>query len=225
MTSLALAALPVGQPLPPQAPMRMYDRLPSPLSQPLKTSFSEGAEGRQVLAAEEKLSQLSMLPAGAADGSFETDSSEAIKALQKAAGLPVDGQVGSDTWRALRRQKPLEARWQSTARHAEVWLDKQLLLLVEGGEVEHVVQVSTGQAGMSTPTGTWAVYLQDPDAVSTKYGNAPMPFASYYDGGYAIHQSDSVPDYPASHGCTRVPASFSEMVYEWLKVGDPVRVL
>lgn len=204
--------------------MRMYDRLPSPLSRPLRTPLSEGSEGGQVLAAEERLADLAMLPK--ADDYFGTDTTEAVRALQKASGLPVDGQVGASSWRALRRQTPLRPRWDSGAdRHAEVWLDKQLLLLVAKGEVARVVQVSTGQPGMDTPKGTWEVYLQDPDAVSTKYGNAPMPFASYYNGGYAIHQSDSVPEYPASHGCTRVPASFAEGVFEWLQPGDPVRVL
>jgi hypothetical protein len=34
-------------------------------------------------------------------------------------------------------------------------------------------------------------------------GGAKMPFCMFYDGGYAIHGSYSVPGYHASHGCVR----------------------
>ena len=34
-------------------------------------------------------------------------------------------------------------------------------------------------------------------------GGAKMPYCMFYDGGYAIHGSYSVPGYHASHGCVR----------------------
>ena len=98
-----------------------------------------------------------------------------------------------------------------------------MLVLVSKGEVDKVVQVSTGQPGLGTPVGAWRVQRQDADSYSVQY-DAPMPWASYYDGGYAIHQSDSVPEYPASHGCTRVPAVFAKDVFQWLAIGTPVRI-
>jgi lipoprotein-anchoring transpeptidase ErfK/SrfK len=44
------------------------------------------------------------------------------------------------------------------------------------------------------------------------HGGAPMPYAMFFKGGYAIHGSDYVPSFNASHGCIRVlPADA-----EWL---------
>jgi lipoprotein-anchoring transpeptidase ErfK/SrfK len=41
---------------------------------------------------------------------------------------------------------------------------------------------------------------------SIKYDNAPMPYAIFFNGGYAIHGTDHVKRLgrPASHGCVRL---------------------
>lgn len=53
-------------------------------------------------------------------------------------------------------------------------------------------------------------------------GGAPMPYAMFFQGGYALHGSDEVPGYNASHGCVRL---FNEDA-KWLNeefVGQPGR--
>ena len=206
-------------------PLKLYDTLPSPLARPLHRTLGQGSSSQRVKDAQAKLVQLKMLPPQYADGFFNLQTEQAVRALQKASTrTEVDGRIGPTTWRALRFQKPLIGRWKDQPlRHAEVWLDRQLLVLVSKGEVVKVVQVSTGQPGLGTPAGTWQVQSQDADSYSVQY-DAPMPWASYYNGGYAIHQSDSVPEYPASHGCTRVPAAFAKDVFQWLAIGTPVRI-
>ena len=77
--------------------------------------------------------------------------------------------------------------------------------------------VSTaGIAGYYTPVGRFAIGRKingyDPSPLGVLY--KPM----YFYGGYAIHGNPSVPPYPASHGCVRVP----NFVIERLFVRSPM---
>jgi hypothetical protein len=63
-----------------------------------------------------------------------------------------------------------------------------------------------------TIVGTFhVIYKGGPDCISNIYpiktgGGAPMPYCMRFSPkGYAIHGSNSVPNYNASHGCIRVP--------------------
>ncbi len=51
-----------------------------------------------------------------------------------------------------------------------------------------------------------------------------MPYASYFVGGFAMHAYPSVPTYPASHGCVRVPPVEAPGVYSFARYGTPVWV-
>lgn len=71
-----------------------------------------------------------------------------------------------------------------------------------------------------------------PDCISSKYpiethGGAPMPYCMYFSPkGYAIHGSNAVPDYNASHGCIRVtPAAAQWLNENYMRVGTTVIVL
>ncbi len=60
-----------------------------------------------------------------------------------------------------------------------------------------------------TVTGTFTIYRKgDEDCKSTRFpvgkGGAPMPYCMFFHGGYALHGSNSVPEYNASHGCIRM---------------------
>jgi len=63
------------------------------------------------------------------------------------------------------------------------------------------------------------VYEQDPG-----YLPDGMYYSSFFYGGYAIHGYDPAPDYPASHGCLRLPIEDATSVYYWLQIGDWVDV-
>jgi lipoprotein-anchoring transpeptidase ErfK/SrfK len=85
-----------------------------------------------------------------------------------------------------------------------------------------VVHASTG-AGGRTPAGDFNVYVKSLYSWSVPF-HVWMPFASYFHGGIAMHQSPDVPSYPASHGCVRLPAGEAERVYGFAVVGMPVFV-
>ena len=46
----------------------------------------------------------------------------------------------------------------------------------------------------------------------------------YFIRGYAIHGYKSVPTYPASHGCLRVPIPSARSIARWIKLGDRIFV-
>ncbi len=50
---------------------------------------------------------------------------------------------------------------------------------------------------------------------SNIYSNAPMPFMQRLTwSGIALHAPSSVPSYPASHGCVRLPNAFAPQLYK-----------
>jgi L,D-transpeptidase ErfK/SrfK len=60
-----------------------------------------------------------------------------------------------------------------------------------------------------SPIGTFQVYTKEgAGCKSSKFplgkGGAPMPYCMFFHGGYALHGSNDVPGYNASHGCVRL---------------------
>ncbi len=58
-------------------------------------------------------------------------------------------------------------------------------------------------------------------------GGAPMPYCMVFaSGGYAIHGSNMIPDYNASHGCIRIQPAEAKWLYEeFLPLDSTVIVL
>ncbi len=59
---------------------------------------------------------------------------------------------------------------------------------------------------------------------SKVYRIYPMYDSDFFYRGYAIHGYDPAPDYPASHGCMRLPMSDAVSVWNWLTYGVTVDV-
>ncbi len=94
--------------------------------------------------------------------------------------------------------------------------------MVDTGEVVRAVHTSTGAGGV-TPVGSFRVYVKALMSWSVPF-KVWMPYAAYFTGGIATHQSPDVPSYPASHGCVRLPEGEAERVYRFVEVGTPVTV-
>lgn len=179
-----------------------------------------GMDGLDVRHLKEDLAQLGYLPRDAVDTSFDQRTWHAVVALQGWQRLPRDGTVGARTRRALRAA----TRPAPTSRRAgvEIHVDAQVMLLVRGGRTEHAIHISTG-AGGSTPHGRYAIYSREVMSWSRRY-KVWMPLAQYFVGGVALHQAPSVPAFPASHGCVRVPAAWSAVAWRYGRIGDRVWV-
>ena len=103
--------------------------------------------------------------------------------------------------------------------------DLQELKIYDGGVVVATSRVSTGKAGHSTPTGIFSILEKKRTHFSNIYDSAPMPFMQRLTwSGIALHASNSVPSYPASHGCVRLPQAFAAKVYGITRTGDTVVV-
>ena len=106
-------------------------------------------------------------------------------------------------------------RFPNHGRHAEGNLSLQLLALADGSHVYRIYPISSGKPSTPTILGNFHVY-------SKVAGYLPdgMYFSNFFIGGYAIHGYNPAPDYPASHGCMRLPIQDALSVYGWLQLGD-----
>jgi hypothetical protein len=100
----------------------------------------------------------------------------------------------------------------------------QLVHVYRNGVRIGVSTCSTGKPGHTTPTGVFMILQKDKDHHSSTYDNAPMPNMNRITwSGVALH-AGSLPGYPASHGCIRLPMKFSEYLFGVTHVGTPVIV-
>jgi hypothetical protein len=110
-------------------------------------------------------------------------------------------------------------RFPSHGRHAEGNLSKQLLALADGSKVQLIFPISSGKPSTPTILGDFHVYQKTPG-----YLPDGMYYSNFFIGGYAIHGYNPAPDYPASHGCMRLPIVDAITAYNWLAIGDWVDV-
>lgn len=111
----------------------------------------------------------------------------------------------------------------------------QAMFYVEKGYYKRVIPISTGMADHTTPNGNYSLGgTQRGWSCSTEYQNGCTRhtegrfvnisnYGNMYNkrlfkpnpsGNYLVHGSTSVPTYPASHGCIRVPIAYSDWMYD-----------
>ena len=133
----------------------------------------------------------------------------------------------------------------------EVVLSKQRAYFYRGDVMVGETRCSTGKKGFATVCGNFAVTQKDKNHLSNLYGSfvggggnivrrdvdmskmkvpegcsfqgAKMPYYMRFNAGYGLH-AGYVPDYPASHGCVRLPRAMAERLFENCVVGTPVIV-
>ena len=85
--------------------------------------------------------------------------------------------------------------------------------------------------GCHTKIGEFNVYQKGGGkCFSSKFpaptGGAPMPYCMYFSGGYALHGSDEIMGFNASHGCVRMLTEDAEWLnHHFVSVGTPVTIL
>ena len=156
-------------------------------------------------------------------------------ALQKAAGLSRDGVLGPKTARVLAEGTvPHPVTTHGNA--LEVDKKRQLLLVVRGGSLRWVIDIASGSGRTytdpkthvtsvaRTPSGHFRIQRQIDGWRTSTLGHLWRP--KYFTGGIALHGFPSVPAYPASHGCVRLPMAAMNMLWsrDLAPVGTPVLV-
>lgn len=198
-----------------------------------RPTLRRGSRGSVVTSLQNALNRLRYW-CGTADGSFGHLTQQAVFALQKAAGLARDGVVGPKTYAALDAGKRPSRRITSGSGF-EVDLSRQLIIATSGGKLAHILNTSTGSGQRyysggrwktaTTPRGDFRMYsLHSTGWQSGPLGNLYRP--GYYDRGWAIHGSTSIPAHPASHGCCRLSAGATDMLWKggWFRSGQRVLV-
>jgi peptidoglycan hydrolase-like protein with peptidoglycan-binding domain len=182
-------------------------------------SLELGEGGPAVLALQQRLVDLGYW-LGSADGNYGQLTRQAVMAFQKAEGLGRDGVAGPVTQGRLAAAGRQASRAGGTG--LEIDLERQILMVVQGGQVQWVINTSTGNnetytsstggsARAVTPPGSFAINREIDGVREAPLGTLYRP--KYFNGGIAIHGSGSIPAHPASHGCARVTNSAMDMLW------------
>ena len=169
-----------------------------------------------------RLYLLGFLDRSAVTGTLDYATEQALLAFQGWEDLARTGTVTGESQVALLHAtlpRPFTHRF---GRRIEIHRDLGVLLMVEDNHVLRAVHTSTGALG-ATPEGAFRVYRKELLSWSVPF-QVWMPYAAYFVGGIATHEYFYVPEYPASHGCVRLPAGDAERVYRFVDVGTPVYV-
>lgn len=190
--------------------------------------------------AEKQLSELGYWT-GPVDGVWDAASRHALVAFQKVEGARPTGKLTRAEWNALTnspgvpRPRGIEAVTKATGvPHIEVDLARQILFVVDAeGKVGNILPISSGsgktfhengypETRAITPCGRLEVFSKVSGWKTSPLGQMHNPL--YIVGGIAIHGSEDVPAYPASHGCIRIPMFASHRLPRMIPVGTPVLV-
>lgn len=210
-------------------------------TEPEVISASGQRSGAATKAAQQKLLQLGFW-LSSASGKYDETTRQAVMAFQKYYRLRPTGSMNVATAFLLNEIsfRPVAQATQGTL--AEVDKERQILLLIEDGKVKYVINASTGddrpyvepdmntpgvmiRGTASTPIGTFTTNRERPDGWWVgDLGQIYRP--KYFIGGVAIHGSQTVPAYPASHGCVRVSTAAMDMIWDtnFLPLGSQVVV-
>ena len=204
-------------------------KIPS-LASPL-TPLRGGAVGEEVKVLQNRLLDLGFW-LDAADGEYGWLTSQAVMAFQKTYGgvfeLKTTGIADDKTVAAMTL---IDTRAQGTITAGdliEVDKGRQVLFIIRGGKTLWVFNTSTGsekpytevnqkqggtiQGDAVTPEGQFKVYSEYTNGWEKgQLGELYRP--KYFKGGVAVHGSNSIPEYPASHGCVRLTTTAMDWIW------------
>ncbi|MEA3018508.1 MAG: hypothetical protein QOI47_32 [Actinomycetota bacterium] len=197
--------------------------------------LESGEHGDGVAAVQRRLGELHFDP-GPVDGAFGAATAYAVEGFQNLSGMKADGKVGPEVLAALANPPawaPLVPDGEPN--RVEVDLSRQLLFLYAGGEIKLISHVSTGSGAEYCSEGTCgrkAITRVGAFRFMWRFsGWHESPLGKLYNpvfftnDGIAVHGATSVPTYPASHGCVRIPMHIAEYFPTLVKAGDAVYVL
>jgi hypothetical protein len=184
----------------------------------ISTSVGQGARGLRVLLLQRGLRRLGF--AVPVTGYYDAGTSRAVLAFRKTNGMGRTGFASRAVFsRVLRNRGAFRPRHRRPGRHVEFDWSRQVLALVDRGRARRVYHASSGTASTPTVFGTFRFYRKQPGTNS--HG---MLHSNYFIGGYAIHGYPSVPNYPASHGCIRVPIPNAADIDRQIRLGQTIFV-
>ena len=196
---------------------------------PRPMDLAPGSTGSQVTLLQEGLMEAGLFR-GTIDGVFGRATLGAVYAFQKLYDMERSGTFRAGDWTLLDREIKGPGPAPEPDR-VEVDLSRQILYLIEAGEVTAVLPVSSANGESyrnatgrtvraTTPEGRFTFQRSRGGWWESYLGFLYRPF--YFYGGYAIHGSSSVPAFPASHGCVRVQIEDMDFLATRLTLGMPI---
>jgi hypothetical protein len=213
------------------------------------SELREGSVSDDVACLEAALVELGYLDQAAVDSTFDTATGDAVRQFQEARQLRPDAVVGPVTARAL-GIAPKPAPPDATTCVAEgrsVVVDRALqrAWFCEDGAVERQIPITS--AWSQPDPGQYSVYAKDLNAASNLTGTyvrmthfVAFTYGKFSGARIAFH---SVPTYRSgefaqplstvgeltqrgdSAGCIRVLPDDAQAIWDWLSIGDEVRVI
>ena len=172
---------------------------------------------------------------GPVDGYQRGEMGHAILAFHKAADLDRVPTWAPGDMDVLSAWEPQIPEVPDQPDRVEVDLKRQVMYLVEEGDVVATLPISSGSgrryfssipgfgwAWAFTPRGSFRIEAHIPGWRYAGLGALYRPW--YFKEGFAIHGSHSVPAFPASAGCVRVTIKDADWLSERLSIGFRVNV-
>ncbi|MGH9008751.1 MAG: L,D-transpeptidase family protein, partial [Acidimicrobiia bacterium] len=192
-----------------------------------------GMQGVPVRALQERLVALHYDP-GKVDGRYGGGLTSAVMAFQKVTGMPRNGRATLDVLAAIAAAAdPAPMLPDGGPTRIEVDFKRQVLFFWKDGALARILPVSTGNGkkycedgicGVAvTPSGSFRIERRIKGKRKSYLGLLYDPL--YFYGGFAIHGSPSVPGYPASHGCVRIPMHVSRWMFDNVGNRTPVYLI
>lgn len=207
-----------------RADFKKPSNAPSDVAKPPKVKGPKPGDTRGLQTA---LAALKFLPTKAITGKYDDRTRQAVFAFQAYAGLGRDGIAGPATSAAFATAKIPTPKRGGSGRHVEINRAKGLVYLVSNGKLVRAIHTSTGIGGdstdLGTPPGSFKIYRKEKNSWSVPY-QVWLPYAAYWNAGWALHGYSSVPAYPASHGCARLPLAEAPVVYNFVRIGTRVYI-
>jgi peptidoglycan hydrolase-like protein with peptidoglycan-binding domain len=190
-------------------------------------------QGEPVRALQERLVALHYAP-GAVDGRYGAGLTSAVMAFQKVSAMPRNGRATIDVLGAIAAATdPAPLLPDGGPTRIEVDFKRQVLFFWKDGALQRIIPISSGNGkryceegicGVAvTPSGSFRIERRIKGKRKSYLGVLYDPL--YFYGGYAIHGSPSVPGYPASHGCVRVPLHVSRWLLDNVPNRTPVYLI
>ena len=153
-------------------------------------------------------------------GYYDDGTARAVIAFRKVNGMERIGYASPAVFKMiLQGRGAFVPRFPKAGYHVEYDWSRQVLGIFRGGKAVNVYHSSSGAPATPTVFGTFTFYRKEPGT-----NHLGMVHSNYFIRGYAIHGYKSVPVYPASHGCLRVPIPNALQIDRQIETGMKIMV-
>ena len=190
-----------------------------------------GSSGPAVAHLQRRLNRTSY-PAGSVDGRLGYSTLQAVYAFEKTKRLARDGVVTPAQMTQIAMSPAPRPPRKRPGTYVDIDISRQVMFEVHNGRVRKTIPISSGNEEnytydgrtyrAHTPRGDFVIERKIAGKRVSHLGTLWWP--SYFVGGFAVHGSDSVPTYPASHGCVRIPRYLERKFFYRNPIGTPLFV-